>query len=173
MDAVSESRLAEVHPELARRVRLLNDKCVANGVGLRVTQGLRTWTEQAALYAQGRTAPGAIVTHAQPGYTAHNFGYAVDVVPDKADMPVFVPDWNTMDLSWKWVLMLAEQCELAEGAEWRTYVDYPHIYLRELPATPDEEFRYTLSEGGMQAVFALIDKRLAGTRAQLPAVTET
>ena len=39
-----------------------------------VTQGLRTMVEQEALYAQGRTAPGAIVTNAQPGQSPHNPG---------------------------------------------------------------------------------------------------
>jgi peptidoglycan LD-endopeptidase CwlK len=161
MDNISESRLAEVHPELAKRVRSLNDSCEANGVTLRVTQGLRSWADQAAFYAQGRTVPGNIVTNAEPGFTAHNFGYAVDVAPGKEGMPTFVPDWNTMDVSWKWVLLLAEKCGLGEGAEWRSFPDFPHLYLKELPATPDEEFRAVIQEGGMTAVFALIDRRLA------------
>ena len=35
--------------------------------------------EQAKVYAQGRTAPGKIVTHAKPGHSNHNFGVAFDV----------------------------------------------------------------------------------------------
>jgi peptidoglycan L-alanyl-D-glutamate endopeptidase CwlK len=161
LDNISEARLNEVHPELARRIRSLNDKCEANGVPLRVTCGLRTWAEQDLLYAKGRTLPGPVVTNAQGGYSAHNMAYAVDIVPGKEGMPAFTPDWDALDVSWKWVLLLAKDCQLAEGAEWRMFPDRAHFYLRELPATPDDEMRYTFKEGGMAAVFALIDKHLA------------
>ena len=46
---------------------------------LRVAQGYRTVEEQDALYAQGRTTPGPIVTHAKGGESRHNKGTAVDV----------------------------------------------------------------------------------------------
>ena len=46
-----------------------------------VQQGIRTVAQQNALYAQGRTAPGAIVTDAPGGSSAHNFGLAVDLYP--------------------------------------------------------------------------------------------
>jgi peptidoglycan L-alanyl-D-glutamate endopeptidase CwlK len=48
---------------------------------IRVVQGLRSWTEQDALYAMGRTAPGKIVTNVKGGYSYHNYGMAVDCVP--------------------------------------------------------------------------------------------
>lgn len=47
----------------------------------RVVQGLRTWDEQARIYAQGRTIPGPIVTYSPPGYSWHNYGVAVDIAP--------------------------------------------------------------------------------------------
>src|SRR5690606_22511724 len=40
--------------------------------------GHRTWAEQDALYAQGRTKPGSIVTNAKGGQSNHNFGIAMD-----------------------------------------------------------------------------------------------
>ena len=46
----------------------------------RIYYACRTCQEQAKLYAQGRTAPGEIVTEAKPGQTPHEFGLAVDVV---------------------------------------------------------------------------------------------
>lgn len=48
-----------------------------------VVYGHRTHDEQAALYAKGRTAPGAIVTNARPGQSRHNSfpSQAVDVIP--------------------------------------------------------------------------------------------
>jgi peptidoglycan LD-endopeptidase CwlK len=41
---------------------------------------IRTFAEQAALYAQGRTKPGPVVTDAAEGLSFHNYGLAIDVV---------------------------------------------------------------------------------------------
>jgi len=49
------------------------------GIELVVASGLRSNAEQAALYAQGRTEPGPVVTHAPPGTSWHNYGLAFDV----------------------------------------------------------------------------------------------
>ena len=40
--------------------------------------GTRTYAEQDALYAQGRSKPGPIVTNVKGGYSNHNFGIAGD-----------------------------------------------------------------------------------------------
>ena len=42
--------------------------------------GLRTMATQQALWDQGRTTPGEIVTNAKPGSSAHNYGMALDVM---------------------------------------------------------------------------------------------
>ena len=159
MDNISEERLNEVCPELARRVRKLAAQCEANGIHIRVSQGLRTWEQQDLLYAQGRTDAGKVVTNARGGQSAHNFGYAVDIVPADPNFASFTPDWNSMDSRWKQVLLLAKACGLAEGAEWRTFPDRPHLYLEELPATPDDEMRYVFKEGGQSALWQLFEDR--------------
>jgi peptidoglycan L-alanyl-D-glutamate endopeptidase CwlK len=156
MDNVSEQRLSEVHPELANRVRQLADSLLTQAITIRVTQGLRTWAQQLALYNQGRTAPGKIVTNAKPGYSAHNFGYAVDIVP----MDGTLPDWNAGDANWKAVLDAALNFGLAEGAQWRTFPDVPHLYLKELPADPDDTMRATYEAAGLGAVWEDINKIL-------------
>lgn len=154
MDSSSEDKLAEVHPELARRVRLLGEKCAANDIWLRVDQGFRTWDQQEQLYAQGRTLPGEIVTNARGGFSMHNFGLAVDIVPGDAKFPKFIPDWDAMDFRWRQVLLLGQTCHLAEGAQWRSVKpDCPHLYPEEVPATPDDNFRYLFREGGLKAVW--------------------
>ncbi len=153
LDNISEANLEGVHPELVRRIRQLADKCEANGIAIRVTQGVRTWGAQDALYAQGRTLPGKIVTNAPGGHSMHNFGLAVDIVPGMDGFPAFTPDWDAMDVRWKNVLSLAKTCGLAEGAEWRTFPDRPHLYMEECPANPDDNMRYAFREGGMQAVW--------------------
>ena len=50
-----------------------------HGITIEVISGLRTWQQQAALFAQGRTKPGRIVTKARPGSSWHNYGLAIDL----------------------------------------------------------------------------------------------
>lgn len=161
MDTISQARLGEVHPVLSARITQLDHLLAASAlaVHIRITQGLRTWNEQDALYAQGRTMPGKIVTQARGGFSAHNFGYAVDFAPDDPEFPVWHPDWTVGDARWKTVLAMALDCGLAEGAQWRTFPDTPHLYLPELPATPDENMRYLYREGGMEAVWKDWDEK--------------
>jgi peptidoglycan L-alanyl-D-glutamate endopeptidase CwlK len=89
-----------------------------------VVSGFRTYAEQDSLYAQGRTAPGSIVTHARAGYSNHNFGIAFDV-------GVF--EGNTyLDDSpkYKAVGVLGTDLGLEWGGNWKTIVDQPHFQLR-------------------------------------------
>jgi D-alanyl-D-alanine carboxypeptidase len=79
MDSVTQQRIALMHPKLRDEVtKLIND---ANNVlkvhsQVRIVQSLRTFDEQAKLYAQGRTTTGPIVTNAKPGQSLHNYGVA-------------------------------------------------------------------------------------------------
>lgn len=146
MEPISEERLNQVHPELARRVRQLAD---ALSFTIRVTQGLRTWNEQDKLYAQGRTDPGQVVTNAPGGHSQHNFGLAVDVVPIVNGLP----DWDVKGERWQEILSKAPSFGLAEGAEWRTFPDNPHLYPQEVPANPDDNLRNLFQEGGIAAVW--------------------
>lgn len=74
-------RIEDLHPCLQEKARQLIELCKAEGIEIRVTSTLRTFAEQAQLYAQGRTKPGQIVTRAKPGQSWHNYGLAVDVCP--------------------------------------------------------------------------------------------
>lgn len=146
MDSISEERLAEVHPELSRRIHQLADML---DFPIIVTQALRTYAQQQALYDQGRTTPGNVVTKANAGYSMHNFGLAVDVAPTDGH----TIDWNGKDEKWADILAKAKTVGLAEGAEWRTFPDEPHLYPQEVPANPDDNMRYAFEEGGLEAVW--------------------
>lgn len=61
-------------------------RCRAAGIDLLIYCTLRSNAEQAQLYAQGRTKPGAVVTNAGPGQSMHNpdtsgKAWAFDAVP--------------------------------------------------------------------------------------------
>lgn len=63
-------------------LRLLS-ACNELGIGIHLTETVRSRERQAELYAQGRTAPGAIVTWAPPGEGPHELdvngeGWAID-----------------------------------------------------------------------------------------------
>lgn len=156
MNAVSLARLQEVHPLLASKIRQLDSILSAQSIEIQVTQGLRSWNQQAALYAQGRTTPGPIVTNAQPGYSWHQFGLAVDLVCAAAFDPQgqFLPDWNPQHPCWQTMIAKGETLGMYSGAEFRTLPDYPHFQLTgKWPVTPDDEVRQTFTDGGVQAIW--------------------
>ena len=151
MDTTSESRLILVNPLLAAKIRSLALLLADESIDLRVTQGLRSWTEQAALYALGRTTPGAIVTNAPPGYSYHQFGLAVDVAPfDSAGQP----DWNANDPTWKRIIALGESLGMVSGSTFTTCVDDPHFQISgKYPESPNDEVRSVFLNAGMTAVW--------------------
>lgn len=55
--------------------------CEKYGVDILITEGIRNIDRQAKLYAKGRSESGAIVTNAKPGWSFHNYGFALDFCP--------------------------------------------------------------------------------------------
>jgi peptidoglycan LD-endopeptidase CwlK len=151
MDSVSEARLQLVNPTLAAKIRQMADILAGESITFRVTEGLRSWAEQAKLYAQGRTAPGAIVTNAQPGHSYHQFGLAVDVAPFAADGAI---DWNVNHPVWKRLVEVGTSLGLTSGSQFHTITDWPHFQLTgTLPESPTDSVRQTFLEAGMEAVW--------------------
>ncbi len=88
--------------------------------------GLRTIAEQDALYAQGRTVLGAVVTDAQGGESAHNYGCASDWTYWKGDG---TPLWlSSNDPRWSEFAMYLAKA----GGDWGGNFpskDCPHAQL--------------------------------------------
>lgn len=70
----------DLHDEFRKRFGDLNADLANEGIALGTYETVRTPFRQAALYAQGRTAPGPRVTKAQPFESAHQYGLAADMV---------------------------------------------------------------------------------------------
>lgn len=128
--------LADVHPDLVTKVAQIATALLALGYPIVVTAGVRTVAEQQALYAQGRTAPGAIVTNDdgvlhksnhQPH--ADGFGHAVDCVFLVAGQP----SWDGQQ-PWHLYGAMAQTLGCYWGGTWRTIVDLPHIELPDAAA---------------------------------------
>jgi peptidoglycan LD-endopeptidase CwlK len=122
--------LDDLHPTVAGKARELIALCKAEGIDLRVTSTLRTFQQQAELYAQGRTKPGKKVTNAKPGQSWHNYGLAFDVCPFYRDKP----SWNSRH--WERIGTLGKQLGLSWGGDWlrpdRPHFEYhPNLTLAE------------------------------------------
>jgi peptidoglycan L-alanyl-D-glutamate endopeptidase CwlK len=164
MDSVSEARLQEVYPELAKKIRTLHDMLELEGIEIRVVQGFRTINQQNALYAQGRTAPGKIVTNCQGGHSYHNYGLAVDCVPSThGPGELFDPDWNANHVTWKRMSDVGQSLGLVSGAAWRTFPDAPHFqFTGRFPVgAPDGEARQIAADAGVVALWQEVTKSLS------------
>jgi peptidoglycan LD-endopeptidase CwlK len=155
-DLFSTTRLAQVNPALVAIIEQMDATLSAENILIRVVQGLRTWAEQDALFAQGRTAPGSIVTNAKGGESWHNFGCAVDLTPsvNRTDAK-FAPDWNEKHPAWQRIVSLGESLGLTSGKSWG---DMPHLQLTgRFPYNkPDSETLQLFKDGGVQAIWAEI-----------------
>lgn len=105
--------LDDLHPIVAEKARAHIAACKAEGIDLLITCTYRDPAEQARLYAQGRTAPGKIVTNAKPGQSFHEYRVAYDFVPMRAGKPV----WGTSGEDGKLWQRVGELAE-AQGLEW-------------------------------------------------------
>lgn len=121
----SEKELVGVHPVVAEKTRELIKKAYDEGIGIAIVQGFRSFAEQDALYAKGRTIKGvAKVTNAKGGQSIHNYGLAVDfcIFDEKKQ-----PDW-TVNKDWKRVVEIAEGLGFESGIHWKFY-DAPHLQM--------------------------------------------
>lgn len=81
-------------PKIKEMASIFLAECKANGIDVIITSTLRTMEEQSALYAQGRTTPGNIVTNARGGQSYHNYACAFDFCPIVNGKC----QWNDLDL---------------------------------------------------------------------------
>jgi peptidoglycan L-alanyl-D-glutamate endopeptidase CwlK len=127
------SKFEGVHPALVRKVLAVREGMRAIGFDIVPVQGLRSAEYQAALYAQGRTAPGKIVTNCDGTRTKSNhqakadgLGHAVDVAfVDQNGLPSFDDHWP-----WKAYGELGKALGLVWGGDFSTLYDAAHLELK-------------------------------------------
>ena len=120
---VNSRNLQDLLEPARRRVEAFLAAARAQGIDLLVTSTYRDFESQQALYDQGRTAPGKIVTNAKPGRSWHNYGLAVDVVPLRNGKPV----WDAKDPVWETVGKLGEAAGLEWAGRWTRFRELPHF----------------------------------------------
>lgn len=122
--ARSEKVIETLHPVVQPFARALYFAAREHGITMHVISGLRSYEEQAELYAKGRTTRGPKVTNARPGHSNHNFGLAFDV-------GVFEGDRYLGDSpKYKALGVLGSDLGLEWGGNWRSIVDQPHFQVR-------------------------------------------
>lgn len=123
-DERTEKNLKTLHPKAQERARdflkeagdVLDDL----GIVVKVISGTRSYAEQNALYAKGRTKPGPKVTNARGGYSNHNFGVAFDIgLFNGSDYLEDSPLYSKLG-------PIGVKHGLEWGGNWKSFKDTPH-----------------------------------------------
>lgn len=128
----TSKKLDGLHPSLVEKLQRVLAAMDALGFPMMVTDGVRTTEQQQALYAKGRTAPGAIVTNtdgikhkSNHQAKADGFGHAADCTFLDANGE---PTWDEKK---PWAAYGA--CVVAVGLIWggnfKSIVDKPHCEM--------------------------------------------
>ena len=124
VDERSERVISSLLPEVHPYARALVTRAAAAGIQVKIISGTRTYAEQEALYAQGRTKPGKRVTNARGGYSNHNFGIAFDVGIFEGTK------YLGESPKYKAVGAIGSELGLDWGGNWTSIKDEPHFQLR-------------------------------------------
>ncbi len=117
----------KLYPPFFAALQALLADAHAGGADYFAISGFRSYSEQTVLFAQGRTAPGKIVTQAIAGESAHNFGIAVDLCRDGfIERAGLQPDYRPE--SYEPLRLLAPKHGLIWGGAWSN-PDRPHVQL--------------------------------------------
>ena len=131
-DEKTLERINLLHPKIRAEVSIIYDEIVTALSGkaiCRFAYTLRTFAEQDALYAQGRTKPGAKITNAKGGQSYHNYGLAIDIVL----LIGSAASWDTKSdfdgdgkSDWQEVVSIFKRHGWEWGGDWK-FTDMPHF----------------------------------------------
>lgn len=125
LDDRTERNISTLHPIAQERAREFMRAAIPimeqRGVAVRIISGTRSYAEQNALYAQGRTAPGKIVTKARGGYSNHNFGIAWDIGLFRGK------EYLGSSPLYRECGQIGKSLDLIWGGDWKSFPDEPHF----------------------------------------------
>jgi peptidoglycan L-alanyl-D-glutamate endopeptidase CwlK len=145
MDTITQKRINKLHPIVRDEVKNIIAECDAALTGkakIRITQGLRTFDEQAQLYAIGRTKAGKKVTNAKAGQSIHNYGLAVDmclIIDGKTASWDTAKDWDNDKIAdWYECVKIFAKHGWEWGGNWKTFKDLPHFEKKKIDRATSE-----------------------------------
>ena len=153
------------HPTTLRRIATLTPRAQAwahalmralddAGIPARIISGTRTYAEQDALYAKGRTAPGQRVTNARGGQSNHNFGLAWDIGIFSGD--TYLPESPLYARAGA----VGRAIGLEWGGDWTSIIDMPHFQCR-VRRTVRQLDGIVRAAGGLDAAMPILDALVA------------
>ena len=132
MDLPTSNKIAQLHPSVRNEVaKIINecDKALTVRAKVRISQGLRTFAEQDALYKKRPK-----VTNAKGGKSVHNYGFAVDIVmiiDGKVASWDTAKDWdNDKVADWYECVKIFAKYGWDWGGNWKSFKDLPHFDKR-------------------------------------------
>jgi len=125
LGSLNKKALAKLEPFLTEAEAAM----AKEGVNIEVISGLRSWAAQSALYAQGRTKPGRIVTKAPPGSSWHNYGLAIDLGLFKNG--VYLDERNPAfaDKLYAKIGAIAAKHGVEWAGNWKSFTETPHFQV--------------------------------------------
>jgi len=120
---INSRNLDDLLPAVKVRVEKFINSAKDAGIDLLITSTYRDNESQNALYAQGRTKQGKIVTNAKGGQSFHNYRCAVDVVPLLNGKPV----WDAENDIWQKVGDFGIAAGLEWAGNWTKFREMPHF----------------------------------------------
>ena len=131
-DPISITRINSLHPLLrVEALKFYNAVLNTANITIRIVQAYRTFAEQKALYDQGRTTPGKIVTNSKPGSSFHNYGLALDFCLLHGDKTISWDRNEDMDhdkiSDWVETVRIFKDGGWFWGGDFKSIFDAPHL----------------------------------------------
>ena len=127
--------------------------CKAQGIDICVVAGYRSIEQQNAIYAQGRTTAGNIVSNAKGGQSFHNWKCAMDFAPQVNG----AINWNDID-SFKRCGAIAKSIGFEWGGDFPNLQDWGHLqYTLGYPITDFQNGNVDYRRFGIEVAKPKID----------------
>lgn len=110
---INSRSLDDLHPKVKALAEQFLENCRAKGLDVLIYSTYRDIEAQDAIYAQGRTTKGSIVTNAKGGQSFHNYRVAFDWVPIVHGKPL----WND-NLAYATCAKIGEELGLEWAGRW-------------------------------------------------------
>ena len=123
-DARSEKNIKTLVPKAQEKARAFLQKVREADINAKIIDGNRTFAEQDALFAIGRTKAGHIVTNARAGFSNHNFGVAWDI--GIFDGTRYITESPLYDKAGK----IGKGLGLEWGGDFNSIIDKPHFQCK-------------------------------------------
>ena len=125
--AKSLEKLNTCHPDIVKVMEV-----AIKHMDFTVLYGTRTVAEQQALYAQGRTKPGPIVTSKDGVKKKSKHNYSPSLAVDIAPWPI---NWDDIDRFKELAEVVKKAADtvgvaIQWGGDWKTFKDWPHWEIK-------------------------------------------